>query len=153
MKTIYLLLFLILNISCVPKESIKHIYILPENFQGVVVIFYDQKDGENIEYTKDGNIIFKIGANGILKTKMEFTPTDAKNNEFWYPEKKLIPYRQDVGLLNDSISAGGLHYGKLYKELNGTPVLFEMTYISNKQNIDSLANAGESMNLLSLLHL
>ncbi len=133
------------------REGKKHIYILPAHFEGIVVIFYEQKSGSDIEYAKDGSVVFNIPTNGILKTKMEFAPTDLKNNAFWYAGKTSIPYREDVGSLNDSISALGLHYGNVYRALNGTPIKFEILYIANKKSIDSLANAGESLKLLDLL--
>lgn len=114
-------------------RSKKHIYILPENFQGVVVIFYGQKNGNTVEYDKDGNIVFRISKNGILKTQLDFAPNDLEENEFYYTDRTQLTYKEEVGLLNDSISALGLHYGKLYKELNGKPIMFEMLYIANKR--------------------
>lgn len=132
-------------------SSKKHIYILPENFQGVVVIFYGQKNGNTVEYDKDGNIVFRISKNGILKTQLDFAPNALEENEFYYTDRTQLTYKEEVGLLNDSISALGLHYGKLYKELNGKPIMFEMLYVANKNNIDSIARIGEDMKLLQFV--
>ncbi|MEO9258052.1 MAG: hypothetical protein ABI207_06695, partial [Crocinitomicaceae bacterium] len=61
-----IILFLIS--SCQTKSEI---HLLPKNFKGVVMIIYDQKDGEDV-VTKDGSIIYKIPSSGILKTKNTF---------------------------------------------------------------------------------
>lgn len=134
------------------SKSKKHIYIIPQNFQGVIVIFYGQGHGSNTEQDEKGNIIFTIPENGILKTQATFDPVNLKENEFWYSNKVPLAYKEDVNSLNDTtINSFGLHYGKLYKELNGEPITFEMLFIGNKTNINSIAERGENMKLLKLL--
>lgn len=56
-----MLLFLILNFSCVsfakPGEII---YLIPENFTGGVIIVFNQPDGITLETDKDGTIIYRV---------------------------------------------------------------------------------------------
>lgn len=55
--------------------------LVPNGYIGWIFIFYDQKNGE-IEKYEDGRRLYKIPANGILKTKF-------KDNEGWMDNREI----------------------------------------------------------------
>ncbi len=75
---IAIMMSVFLGYSCNNNDREGELYNLPEGFRGVVVVIYDQEDGEEKEYfdpkTKDGVKlrVYNIPENGVLKTK--FSP-------------------------------------------------------------------------------
>lgn len=55
---------------CYKAES--EIFILPDNFEGAVIVLYNEKDGEPEKYDKKGNRVYDIPENGLLKTRFKF---------------------------------------------------------------------------------
>ncbi len=65
---IFLVGVLICTSSCMIKNAESERYILPDDFQGVVLVLFDQEDGQEKEY--DGEFrIYRVPESGVLKTE------------------------------------------------------------------------------------
>ena len=67
-RAFLLTIVFILQCSCQNRES--EIFILPENYNGYVLVIFNQKDGEEPKYF-EGKRLYIIPDNGILKTQFE----------------------------------------------------------------------------------
>ncbi len=54
------------------NNSEDEIFVLPNDFQGAVIVLFDEKDGQQEKYDEKRNRIYTIPENGILKTKFKF---------------------------------------------------------------------------------
>lgn len=102
-KRLIVLLLLLLSFSCVSFAKPTEItYLIPENYRGGVIVFFDQPDGITPEKTKDDGYIYRIPPDGLLKIKTPFEKkayklkyylVDAKDNrtelEYIYPKNRV----------------------------------------------------------------
>jgi hypothetical protein len=56
---------------------------VPKDYEGIVVIIYDVKDGAEKEY-ENGKQVFRIPANGILKTQFSLDTTWVDSDDINY---------------------------------------------------------------------
>lgn len=68
-KYLFLVSFCFLLSDCTRKTN-NALYLLPDNFQGNVIILFNQLGGANPEYL-DGFRVYRIPHSGVLKTKFE----------------------------------------------------------------------------------
>lgn len=68
-------------------------HLIPNGFEGPVIIVYDQKDG-NAEKYENGFRVYEIPKSGILKTQF-------KHPSGWIAPGKLQYYYQDEGKLKE----------------------------------------------------
>jgi hypothetical protein len=109
MKTLSISLFCILLFAGCNRSTPceKEIYLLPKGFQGVIIVFFDQPDGQSIQY-EDSARVYRIPSSGIIKTKfpknggcmgdnrIHFFNTDSLGNRvpldyFMNVDRKSIP--------------------------------------------------------------
>lgn len=133
--------------------NIGEIHILPKDFKGVVMIIHDQKQGTDIS-KENGNIVYKIPANGILITKAPLTEW-LKDIKYYYEEKGR---RQEIKFCwdckkdfpnNDTIYVFGGStgtYGQSNEKVDCTTYL-----VGIQQETDSLLGALEKMRPLEIL--
>lgn len=57
-------------------------YLIPENYRGGVIVFFDQPDGITPEKTENGGYIYRIPADGLLKIKTPIGKTGYKFNYY-----------------------------------------------------------------------
>jgi hypothetical protein len=69
MSKLFLIVILFLFCSCVQKSE-DSIYILPKEYEGNILIVFDQSNGMEIEQ-KDNSRIYKIPKNGVLKVRIK----------------------------------------------------------------------------------
>ena len=89
----YCILFLLTINSCA-QQGEDSIRLIPEGYQGVVLIIFNQEDGEPKEY-QDGKRIYRIPENGILKSQFEPNYGIQKHQYFYVNsegEKTEIPF-------------------------------------------------------------
>lgn len=68
-RSIVFVFFVLLIAGCqksTPCE--KEIYLIPEGFRGTMIVYFDQPDGEKIQYEDDARV-YNIPASGFLKTQ------------------------------------------------------------------------------------
>jgi hypothetical protein len=85
-KKITYYLLLLLTITSCAQEAEDTIRLIPEGYQGTVLIIFNQEDGTPKEY-EGGKRVYKIPENGILKT--QFKPNyGVQKHEFFYVNNK-----------------------------------------------------------------
>ncbi|MCC9041167.1 hypothetical protein LNQ81_00235 [Myroides sp. M-43] len=74
----YIILGILVFLACVfifwkwKNTSENEVFILPDDFEGAVIVLYNKQNGEPKKYDKEGNRIYTIPESGILKTKFKF---------------------------------------------------------------------------------
>lgn len=108
MKQLVVFIFFILLITGCNKSTPceKEIYLIPEGFWGTMVIYFDQPDGEEIQYENDARL-YRIPNSGYLKTKFSKNG-GCKNNDrinFYYEDSLGVrePVDYFLNLEKDSI--------------------------------------------------
>jgi hypothetical protein len=85
--TIILISLLVLIVGFVyivfnyPKAE-PEIFLIPEKYVGEVIVVFDRKDGETVEFENDKRI-YRIPQSGILFTKFEYNP-GVINQEYYF---------------------------------------------------------------------
>jgi hypothetical protein len=132
------------------------VYVLPKNYQGVVFILYNQKDGEQPKY-EDNNRVYEIPSNGILKT--QFTPNVGWRplDKFYYLDngKRIeITYEQPPKTIKgDTIKICCFSSGtsSIHPYDTARKVSFAMFYVGTEKNLDILYEQGEKVNPATLV--
>ena len=71
--------------SCAQQKAEDTVRLIPEGYEGSVLVIFNQEDGEPKEY-EDGKRIYRIPENGVLKT--QFGPNyGVQNHQFFYVDK------------------------------------------------------------------
>lgn len=131
----YMLLISICSffISCGIK---KEIYILPDNFQGKVCVFYNQNINKG-EFKVDGSaIIYYVPDDGVVFTNK--VPEDITDIEYYYIGSKNAI---DFVFSHDELSNKTVVYGgrKGWLTLkNNKEILYNSFYVGNRKTIDSI---------------
>ncbi len=88
MKTLSILLVFAITLSCKQKyESV--IYSIPSNYEGNVLIIFDQKSGVPPLY-ENGRRVYEIPSSGVLRT--QFSPISLYEVYFRYKDSSEIKY-------------------------------------------------------------
>lgn len=87
MKQLFLLFILFLAFTrCTESTQCeKEIYLLPEGFGGELIVYFDQPDGQEIQYEDDARV-YRIPNSGYLKTRFPKNGGCMNNNriQFFY---------------------------------------------------------------------
>lgn len=79
-QIIHICLFLLLISSCSIKRAVDVVWLIPEDYLGVVGVYYDYENGQLPEY--EGDIrVYRIPESGILKTQF--------NSNIWILSDKV----------------------------------------------------------------
>jgi hypothetical protein len=119
------------------------IYVFPKNFEGNVIIIYDQNDGANISYEGKSRLI-KLDSTGVLKTK--FKPNyGIQKNSFFYADSIGRRYQIDYILPGQLEKTGEIvvynqETGSDFDKKNNLKRHFEMLTVAMQKNVDSIAN-------------
>lgn len=84
-RIIYYLILLITVTSCGQKAE-DTVRLIPESYEGSVLIIFNQEDGEPKEY-EEGKRVYRIPENGVLKTRFE-PNYGMQNHQFFYLNKE-----------------------------------------------------------------
>lgn len=153
MRIIYSLLVAFILLGCNKGE--RELVIVPKGFIGYILIVYDQIDGEDIQY-KDNKRVYKVPANGILKTKFSANPGWIGIPEFYYgeiaPENK-ISFSLDLGSVPvDSVVAYGGIAGSVKKKAGEKEVIrFLEYYIGNIEQINHAKEQAQKLDIIKLI--
>jgi hypothetical protein len=123
------------------------IYLIPESFQGNILIVFDQPNGVDTMY-EGKNRVYKLDTSGFLRTKFK-SNYGIQKNEFFYQDslgnRKIIKYAatlsQSSGI--DEI-AFNKETGKDFDKVKAIDRDFEMITIATPANIDSIGNLRSS---------
>ncbi len=138
------------------KTTIKEeVYILPQNFKGIVLIAYNQNNGLE-DIIEDGKLIYKIPQSGVLKLKRKEATTLSKSWYYFEDEqgKRTTLYHcfapcQDMRNNPDKIFAYGKSNGGFESE--GGQAEMTTFLVGTYHDTDSLNRADEKLNPIELL--
>ncbi len=133
----------------------QEVYILPQNFKGIVLIAYDQKDGID-DIIEDGKLIYKIPPNGVLKLKRKeattlsqtwyyFEDTQGKRTELYNCFAPCDEMKNNP----DKVFAYGKSNGGFENE--GEQINMTTFLVGTSHDTDSLNKADEKFNPIELL--
>ncbi|WP_207532980.1 DUF6843 domain-containing protein [Desertivirga arenae] len=79
--------------GCNRVKVTKEIILIPQNFQGHILVIYHQKNGVE-DSIVNRSIIYKIPADGVLLVKGEMYSTNLMLNEYYYYDLKTMKKEQ-----------------------------------------------------------
>lgn len=157
----FLLVCLLLSVlfSACQRRGEDVVYLMPENFQGNVLIIFDQKNGVDSSY-EGGKRVYKIDTTGVLRTK--FNKNYGKHQSFFYQLDKnntRIPLRYILPVHIENISPESketfvynIETGKDYDKKTSKDRYFELFTITNRTNLDSIGNLKSSFMQAQLIN-
>ncbi len=124
---------LIILFGCRPTEG--NLFLIPESFEGTIVVIFEQENGLEQQYSNGGKRLYHFSKNGILKTQFtkQFGIVD---NEYWYVDNKgrklkqlrviyshtqIDDYSDEVVAYNPQTIAVGHNYDKNGNLVHSTP--------------------------------
>lgn len=137
------------------------IYILPAGYRGVVLILYDQTNGEPKKY-EQGKRVHEIPPSGILKTQFSVNTGWHRFGEYYYRESgKLtrIPYVIDGketgsnrAVQSDEVYACCPSNGQAGKDPDDPPVVYGQFYVGTKEEISKASEKREKINPIDFVN-
>lgn len=132
--------------SCKPSAPHEVIYLVPKNYQGVIVIVFNQKNGLP-ENSESGSTVYRIPPNGVLKTQGQAIKEWHRRSFFYLDSvgnKTEIPYYtamdvRDKGADKLKIICYSRERGVTTNKKTNTELRFEVLLITSIQNLDSIA--------------
>ena len=93
------------------RSADDEMHIIPNNFEGCVIILFDKSDGEPKEYNEDGDRVYRIPKSGILKTQFKF-------EEGWRHDKYIRENKQEIRYLDptDKVWDDTTNVNSIYKD-------------------------------------
>ncbi|HEY8400331.1 MAG TPA: hypothetical protein VIK89_03665 [Cytophagaceae bacterium] len=144
------LMFGFFTSSC-QKKSEDCIYIIPRDFEGNILIIFNQKDGMDISY-EDGKRVYKIDSTGVLKT--QFVENYGVHQNFFYvveennkriPLRYLLPaHKENIPKSSAEIFIYNMETGKDYDAKVSKDRYIELFTVSTIKNLDSIGNLKSS---------
>lgn len=129
-------------------------FILPKDYKGVVVILYNQKNGQPVKY-EQGKRVYEIPRDGILRTQFTFNSGWHRISRYFYEEngeRLEISYILDgKGIMPEVVQVCCSSSGKSYRNNNGEPVEFEKFYVGTKEKIDNAIEKSETIHPADLI--
>jgi len=136
------LALLTITSSC-QKNGKDCIYLIPENFEGNILIIYEQQNGMDATYENKNRVYF-FDTTGVLKTK--FAPNyGMQKNHYFYVDslgkRSLIKYVIPSQLRqSDEVVCYNKETGKDFDKKRNVDRHFEIFTIAKEKNIDSIGN-------------
>lgn len=97
------------------------IFVLPNDFEGAVIVLYNEENGQPEKYDKEGNRVYIIPENGLLKTKFKF-------QEGW----RDIKYIQEKGIqLRYLLPSDNVWNDTITKKKNDSIYVFNASHSDN----------------------
>ncbi len=146
MRIIILLVSILGLLGCNKAEQ--EIVIIPRSYTGRILIVYNQLNGGTPIY-EDGKRVYKIPANGVLKTRFSANPGWMSLPEFYYDKissvNKIVYQPNPRDLPINGIVAHGGSAGS-FRSTKGE-IKFVCYYIGNKKQIDSTYQATQTLDI------
>ena len=108
------------------------VYILPNNFEGAVIVLMNEPDGTTKKYNKKGDRVYEIPESGVLKTQFKFQDGRRAGFKFkrkngtelrylWPPDKVWDDTINVNSIYKDSIYVLGAGYADDFYFIVGKP--------------------------------
>ena len=138
--------------SCRTKSE-PEIFLIPNNYEGVVIVLFNQLNGEQEKYL-DNRRLFDIPQNGILATRFKKTKHGELDQLFYYKDNnsnkktELKPYSVGIADERKNYIMNGV-YGEFTNKLDSSntskyPVRYRMFTIGKIKDKDSLQKHSDS---------
>jgi hypothetical protein len=146
-------LFPLAFITCASRSAEQTTFLIPKNFQGNVLIIFNQKDGGPAEYEGESRI-YRIPESGVLRTQFEPSYGISKMDEFYLVDslgdRKKLEYLYGGPKISTRKSTAAICYGlETGKDNNGTRH-FLVFSVAEPHNADSISEQ-RSRNLWKVL--
>lgn len=132
----------------------KEIYVLPDGFKGQMIVFFDQSDGQDIEY-KNETRVYRLPASGLLKTQFPRNGGCMGDNriQFFYEDnagdRGKLDFWMDVP--RDSIPDNKDYVLMTFLSEKGTKPDFVIHLIGTHQEFKSLTNSVRDIDPVEIL--
>ena len=138
--------------SCRTKSE-PELFLIPSNYEGVVIVLFNQLNGEQEKYL-DNRRLFDIPQNGVLATRFTKTKHGELNQRFYYKDNngnkntELIPYAFGKADEQKNYIMNGV-YGEFASKLDSIDtsiyrVQYRMFTIGKIKDKDSLQTLSDS---------
>ena len=142
-----IILFLIVVSGSCRLKIEPELYLIPDNYEGVVIVLFNQPNGQQERYD-GGRRLFDIPPNGVLATRFPKTTHGKLNQVYYYKDNngnrktELQPYSGGQGDGNKKYVMNGI-YGDFTNDLDSThtkkyPIHYTMFTIGRIKDKDSL---------------
>lgn len=68
----------------------KELYILPNNYEGGIIILFDIKNGQQEKYSENNERVYEIPKNGVLKTQFKLQDGKSREIKYFYKSGKEL---------------------------------------------------------------
>jgi len=132
----------------------KEIYLMPEGFRGQMIVYFDQPDGQAIQYEDEARL-YLLPPTGLLKTQFPRNGGCMGDNriQFYYEDemgdREKIDFWMDVPL--DSIPANTDYVLMTFLSEKGTKPDFTIHLIGTKQEFKSLTKSIRDIDPVKIL--
>ena len=144
------LITVVLFYSC-RKDAEPETFLIPNNYEGAIVLLFDQNDGLDEEYS-EGRRIYRVEQNGLLKTQFSKTKHGRLDQDYYYIDS-LGVRTQVLEVFDFGNSNPGTNYvmNGIYgmftnnedSTLNIYPIDYSMFTIGKSEDKDSLQVVGD----------
>lgn len=140
-------LLLLALITC-GSSSERSIYLIPEDFEGNILIVFDQKDGISTEY-EHGLRVYKIPDSGVLRTKFKPNYGTRTIDRFYYVSQdgqrtELKYFLGGLNKIEDEEKSDVICFNLETGNDNNSTRHFLVFSVAQVQNIDSVVNERSS---------
>lgn len=147
-----IILVLLLLTSCQNRED--ETFIVPKDYQGYVIVLYNQKDGVKPKY-EGGKRVYEIPESGVLKTQFSSSYGYASKSECYISSidanNKLKVSSLGKDLSKDEVIACCFSTGKSYKNSDNEAVEYLKFYVGTKNQIDVASESFEKLHVANLV--
>ena len=145
LKVIFIFLIFISSCGC-QEVAENETFVIPKDYSGVIYIFFDQRNGEAIEYDSQKRRVYQIPNSGILKTQFtsNYGVTDSRIYYDGSLNGNIIDYikrGETLNYKNEKIVAAWYQTGTAYIDQNDSKsdqIHFIKLYISKPSDIEKL---------------
>lgn len=134
-------------------KSEPELFLIPDNYEGVVIVLFNQSNGEEEKYI-DNRRLYDIPKNGILATKFPKTTHGKLDQKFYYKDNngnkktEIQPYSSGTTDERRNYIMNGV-YGNFTNNLdsanpNKYPINYKMFTIGKIKDKDSLQALSDS---------
>ena len=92
-------------------KSENEIFVMPNDFEGVVIVLFDEANGKAVKYDGEGNRVYEVPKSGILKTQF-------KQEKGWGDTKYMRKNGQNIRYLwpSDKVWKDTINANSIYKD-------------------------------------
>ncbi len=156
LKPIVIFLVLVFMTGCIRSTPCENeIYLLSTGFHGKIIVFFDQPDGQTIQYENDARV-YQIPSSGLLKTQFKRNGgcMDDDRIQFFYEDSLLhrSPVDYFLNIDQDTISPERNYVMlTLFSEKKSKPD-FVIHFLGKTEEFKLLTRSVRDMDMVKVLN-